>query len=74
MSPTGTVLDPSGIAITTAPNNQAHIGVAFSGGVYLVVWGDFRNGGNDVYAARVSTAGMVLDPNGFPVSSRSGVF
>jgi hypothetical protein len=39
--------------------------VAFGGGVFLVAWG-----GNEVRAARVTSAGEVLEPTGFVVSAR----
>ncbi len=35
---------------------------------YLVAWEDGRNGGADLYAARVSTAGTVLDKGGLPLA------
>ncbi|MBI1177956.1 hypothetical protein GC207_11035 [bacterium] len=63
----GTVLDPSGFAITTATNDQWYPAAAFNGTNYLVAWQDARNGGQDVYAARVTPSGRLLDTNGIPV-------
>jgi hypothetical protein len=39
---------------------------------YLVIWQDSRNlgtSGQDIYGARVTTAGAVTDPAGFPIST-----
>ncbi|MBI3183755.1 MAG: hypothetical protein HYZ28_16585 [Myxococcales bacterium] len=60
---TGAVLDNNGILINNNSAEQWEPSVAFSGGVYLVVWRDARNGGGnyDVYGCRVSPAGTVLD-------------
>jgi hypothetical protein len=44
--------------------------VTFGSGQYLVAWHAWGPSGNlDIFAARVSTAGVVLDPEGFIVSS-----
>jgi hypothetical protein len=61
----GTVSDPSGIPICTAARGQGTPAVAANGNGYLVVWTDDRNANADIYGARVSTAGTVLDPGGF---------
>jgi hypothetical protein len=44
--------------------------VASDGDGWLVVWEDTRNGGGaDIFGARVTAAGAVLDPSGFIVSA-----
>ncbi|PWU11776.1 MAG: hypothetical protein C5B51_01970 [Terriglobia bacterium] len=69
-----TILDGTGIAVTTAPNNQTHSTVGWDGNRFVVAWEDLRNitffldARPDIYAARVDPAnGAVLDPAGFAV-------
>jgi hypothetical protein len=70
VSAAGTVLDPGGIAISTAFQAQGGPAVAWNGTNYLVVWYDARSGsGADIYGARVSGAGTVLDPAGIAIST-----
>jgi hypothetical protein len=45
-----------------APNDQKSPATAFDGGNFLVVWEDCRNETSDIYAARVTPQGIVLDP------------
>ena len=68
--PDGTLLDPLGIQVGAAPNDQAKPAVAWDGASFVVAWQDFRGGAdNDIYAARLSAAGAVLDPSGIPIST-----
>ena len=70
MTPSGAVLDPAGIPVSTSAGDQYPTGIAFDGSKFLVAWTDRRSGDSyDVYAARVSPVGSVLDPQGIPVST-----
>jgi hypothetical protein len=66
---TGVVLDRGGIPISTAESQQFDPSVAFDGSHFLVVWTDFGSGFGDIYGARISPAGKVLDANGFVIAS-----
>jgi hypothetical protein len=70
VSASGVVLDPDGFLISSAPESQAGAAIAFDGTNFLVVWEDrgFGTGRSDIYAARVSPAGTVLDPLGIGIS------
>jgi phosphoribosylformylglycinamidine (FGAM) synthase PurS component len=66
----GKVLDPDGIAVSTATGGQGSASVAFDGKNYLVVWADGSISGRaDIRAARVTPDGKVLDPNGFVLTA-----
>lgn len=65
----GKVLDAQPFPICAAKDLQEKPRVAFGGGVFLVVWHDLRTEKDwDVYAARVTPEGKVLDPDGFLVA------
>ncbi len=70
VEPSGTVIDSSGIPISIAPGNQYRPHVTFGGTYYLVVWHDGRNcvWACDIYGARVTPSGIVLDPEGIIIS------
>lgn len=70
----GTVLDPNGIPICSAATNEEWSpDVAFDGENYMVVWNKENYYGTntycDIYCARVSKDGVLLDPNGIVVAS-----
>ncbi len=67
VTPSGTVLNPAGIAVSTASQSQMTPKVTFGGANYFVVWVDERNGGMDIYGARITPSGTVLDPSGIPI-------
>ncbi len=69
----GTPLDGTGIALSAGAAPEGEPDVAWNGTNYLVVWQDYRSGtGYDVYAARISAAGSVLDAGGIAVSTAAG--
>ena len=68
VTPDGAVLDPGGLLISDAPGNQYEPAVACNGAGFLVVWADPRNGDLDIYGARVTSLGAVLDTAGIPVA------
>jgi hypothetical protein len=63
VSPEGVILDQR-IEISTATGYQQDPSVAWSGVTYLVVWDDSRGGDNDIFGARVTADGTVLDVSG----------
>ena len=73
----GAVLDPTGIPISTYPNadplpgNQYFPSVAFDGTNYLVVWIAHRDPdpNYEVFVARVTPGGTVLDPDGIQITN-----
>jgi hypothetical protein len=69
ISADGTLLDPTGIAISTAAGAQRLPKIAFGGANYVVVWQDLRGVDTDIYATRVNKAGTVLDPAGIALST-----
>ncbi|HKS36447.1 MAG TPA: hypothetical protein VJW76_04600, partial [Verrucomicrobiae bacterium] len=79
VSATGQVLDPEGIPICTAPDSQWYPAVASDGTNYLVVWSDSRHNGADgysleLYGARISPGGAVLDSGAFKMTQGEVVF
>jgi hypothetical protein len=68
----GSVADPAGIVICAVNGDQALPAVAASGSDFLVIWQDGRNGPTyDLYGARISGSGAVLDPGGFEINRSS---
>lgn len=66
----GRALDAQAFAVAAAESVQQSPAIAFDGTNYLVVWEDWRNDSQpNVYAARVTRSGVVLDPDGIPVST-----
>jgi hypothetical protein len=61
--------------VVVASGDQSAPNVARAGGTSLVVWQDGRDSatmGTDIYAARVSSTGAILDPGGVPVCAVNG--
>ena len=75
VTPQGQVLDE--FPIFRAPGGQVFPSVAFDGVNYLVVWSDTRSGSPigpeaDIFGARVTPGGIVLDPEGIQISTAPG--
>ncbi len=70
VSASGEILDASGFAIANGPDAQQAPDVGFEGAYYVVAWHDRRSGtAFDLYAARVTGGGAVVDPSGFLVGT-----
>jgi hypothetical protein len=72
VSVSGAVLQSNGFPICTATNDQNGPAVAPFGTNFLVVWQDARASLStatrwDIYGARVTAGGQVLDPSGIPI-------
>ncbi len=68
VSTAGLILDLAGIAISTSAYWQQYPSVAFDGSNYLVVWQESR-ADYDIFGARVSPSGILLDTSGFAIST-----
>lgn len=64
----GTVLDPDGIRLPSAPGSSAPA-VGFDGGEFLVVWQEPQPSGEDIRGARVSPTGQLLDSTSLAIST-----
>ena len=72
ISRAGQALDAKPFLIGTGKHMRQAPRAAFGGGVFLVVWQDLRNGKDwDIYAARVSPEGRVLDQDSIPICTES---
>lgn len=66
---------PGYFTIAEAPGRQLRPTVSWDGSNFLVAWDDQRNqlvffdARTDVYATRVTEAGLVLDPTGWPIQA-----
>ncbi len=77
VSNAGLLLDTMGFPISTEGGAVGQPAVAASGHNYLAVWSDGRDVTNaaniwNIYGARISPSGEVLDPNGLQVSIAPG--
>jgi hypothetical protein len=70
VTPLGNVLEPFGIIVSSASNNQGNPSIEFDGANYLAVWRDRRSGSNyDIYCTRINQNGNVLNPSGTAIST-----
>lgn len=74
VSKAGTVLDTPPIKVTDAVFETWNPAAAWDGKQYVVAWQDYRTTyyvDADIYAARVTQSGTVLDPGGAPIATGS---
>ncbi|HTW92053.1 MAG TPA: hypothetical protein VMH22_10135 [bacterium] len=71
VTPAGTVLDPAGIEISTAPGGQFYPAVTYDGTNFVVVWSYTQGGIHGIHGARVSSAGAVLDTAAIVISTHT---
>jgi cysteine-rich repeat protein len=69
----GSIADPTPVLVSTGPVLQRDPAVAASAGAILVGWIDERAGTPGLYVARLSPAGVPLDPEGVLVSASSTI-
>ncbi len=69
----GQNLDGAGILLSAAADWHADPRITSDGTDFFVVWGHRNGSDGDVYAARVTGSGTVLDPEGFAVSAEPAV-
>ena len=67
----GNLLDGTGIGISVAPEHQENAAIGWDGTQFVTLFEDRRNRTyffdmrTDIYGARVTAGGVVIDPNGF---------
>ncbi len=70
----GDILDQGGIPISTPGQEQTSPAVASDGTGYLVVWQDDRSDDlGDIYGARMTSQGIVLDTAGFVIAQGTDI-
>lgn len=72
VSAAGAVLDGTGVSVSAGTADELTPAVAAGGGSFFVVWSDARATAGDIYAARVSSTGVLTDTAGVAISAESG--
>jgi len=67
VSGSGVVLDPTGIRIDDDPWAQMTPDIVWEGTNYLAVWADGRRWGDVIFGARITSSGVVVDPDGIQI-------
>lgn len=70
VSPDGTVLDPGGVLLIPL-SGQCPLDVAFDGENYFLSWVQYTADQPMVMGAHLTTAGALLEPEGFPIQQRA---
>jgi len=69
------VIDPiikANFPVSTAMGPQENPAIAKSSSNSLIVWEDSRSGSKDIYGARITAGGLILDPQGIPIATKLG--
>jgi hypothetical protein len=64
----GASTPPEGTMVSGVPSREQEPAAASDGNGWLAVWTDYRLGPENIYASRISAAGVALDGEGFLVS------
>ncbi|MGE0868687.1 MAG: hypothetical protein AB7P03_09000 [Kofleriaceae bacterium] len=68
----GVKMDGTARTLSNASGQQGNPALTFDGSNYLAVWNDTRNGAQDVFAARMSVVGTLLDASGLAITTAAG--
>jgi hypothetical protein len=67
VTPDARVLDSAGVVVSDAAGYQVLPKVAFDGANFMLDWVDWRSGVSDIYGARVTQLGVLLDTAGIAI-------
>jgi hypothetical protein len=67
------LLDSVPVVVSAAPRNQSNPAIVWNAPQFLCVWEDARNGGSDIYGARIDSTSVVLDPDGVAIRRANGI-
>jgi len=67
----GAILDPGGFSVSDPSTFSGSPAVAWDGSAYTVVWDAWNGSSDDIYGARVTTEGIVIDDPPFAVADGS---
>lgn len=69
VAPDGEIIDPWGIEVSICEGFQYRPAIAYGDSLFFAVWIDTRNGRHDIYGARISPEGFVVDEGGIPIDT-----
>ena len=72
LSPSGVVLDPASIPISTSNYDHCPAAVVFDGSNFFVVWQEIQNGIFKIFGARIAPSGTILDNTPIAIGSNPG--
>ncbi len=74
ITPSMQIIDQTPITISEAYNWQFSPSSVYKNGYHFIVWSDQRNNLTNIYGARVTPSGELIDPEGILISSSSSWF